>query len=659
MSLLSAAYAIGAAQPSDTLPEQHLQELTVKATGPSLIKSGGVANVTVITGRELSRLACCNLGESFATNPSVDVSYADPATGSRQIRLLGLSGAYVQMLTENVPAMRHAAAPYALSYIPGTWLRSIQVSKGAASVKNGFESVTGQINIEMLKPQDSPAVHANAYFDSETRLELNADFNAPIAPRLSLAFFTHYDKRLTAHDADHDTFVDSPLTEQLNSQLRLAYMCDRLISQVALHIVSDTRRSGQIHHADHIALPFVMSSATLHADAFAKNALFLNREHNTNIALILAGTLHDADVTYGPRPVSIHERNGYASLLFETDFTPRHNLSAGLSLNHDYDRNAMRREASLYEENIVENTAGAYAQYTFNLDSRLILMAGMRADHSSRFGWMLTPRSHLKWAPTPTLSLRASVGKGYRSPLLIADNYTRFASARIPIVIGEMAQEAAWNYGVSLSFAPLVSGRRLTLNAEYYYTDFRSATVIDYDTDPRSIAFYPLVGKSYSHAAQIDASWELLEGFTATAAYRYNRAFTTCRDGVKREAPLVSSGRGMLSLSYKTPLELWQFDLTASITAGGRMPQPYALPDGSPSWSERFPAFGRLDAQITRWFRHFSVYAGGENITGYRQKCPIISAENPYSDRFDPTLVWGPTHGAMFYVGIRLSLDDI
>ena len=107
-----------------------------------------VTNAELINSDELCRAACCNLGESFVTNPSVDVNYSDAATGAKQIKLLGLSGTYVQMLTENIPNFRGASAPYGLGYVPGPWMSSIQVSKGTSSVKNGYEALTGQINIE-------------------------------------------------------------------------------------------------------------------------------------------------------------------------------------------------------------------------------------------------------------------------------------------------------------------------------------------------------------------------------------------------------------------------------------------------------------------------------------------------------------------------------
>ncbi|MEE4286695.1 MAG: carboxypeptidase-like regulatory domain-containing protein, partial [Mariniphaga sp.] len=72
-----------------------------------------------INGAELHKAACCNLAESFETNPSVDVSYSDAVTGAKQIRLLGLEGTYSLLQIENMPNLRGLATNFGLTYVPG------------------------------------------------------------------------------------------------------------------------------------------------------------------------------------------------------------------------------------------------------------------------------------------------------------------------------------------------------------------------------------------------------------------------------------------------------------------------------------------------------------------------------------------------------------
>ena len=384
----------------DTTTQTHdLKQVVVKAT-KGIKARYRVDNTDLIGQGQLIRAACCNLGESFTTNPSVDVSYSDAATGARQIKLLGLSGTYVQMLTENIPNLRGAALPYSLGYVPGPWMQSIQVSKGASSVKNGYESTTGQINIEFLKPQGTDGVRANVYQDSELKTEVNLDGSIHLNSRLSTATLLHFENRQMDHDGNGDGFMDMPKLRQYNLMHRWAYVSPRWISQLLLRGLHDERQGGQ--SAKHATI----SSAPLYATAVEtdryemqwKNGFTLNADHNTSIALMLHGSWHDADYGFGLTRYDVTQKNGYAQLMFETDIDDHHNISVGASLNHDnYDErfNPLGTLPDAASRVTRETTPGVYAQYTYKLGDRLTVMPGVRWDHSSLYGSFITPRLHL------------------------------------------------------------------------------------------------------------------------------------------------------------------------------------------------------------------------------------------------------------------------
>lgn len=637
------------------VPAEELRAAAVTAARKPVSRMEGAQNGMVLSRTELFRAACCNLGESFTTNPSVDVSYNDAATGAKQIRLLGLAGTYVQMLTENVPDLRGAAAPFSLGYVPGTWMQSIQVSKGCASVKNGYESITGQIDVEYKKPQAEPSLEFNLYGDTKGRVETNFDGNLHLNDRLSTGLLVHYEDNIMTHDGNGDGFVDKPNVRQGNLMSRWAWMGDNYIFQAAVSGIAERRKGGQTHHAVAAGEErYRISMETTRFSGFVKNAFLLDKERNSNIALIVAGNYHDADAVYGRKVYDVTQKTGYASLIFESDFTSRHNLSAGLSINHDHyaqryrltHGNPVEAPESRGER---ETVPGIYAQYTLNLDERWVVMAGVRADHSSVYGTFVTPRFHAKWVPGKVFSLRVSAGKGYRTVHPLAEfNYLMASNRRL--VVESLRQEAAWNYGASMNFKIPMGGHILDLSAEYYYTRFSEQAVIDYDTDPAFIYVRSLGGgRSYSHTVQVEATYPVVRGLTLTAAYRYNdvRQHT---GGKLREKILTGKYKALFTASYKTPLELWQFDLTAQLTGGGRLPQ-----GTDAAAATRYPAFARLNAQVTRWFRHWSIYVGGENLANYKQKTPILAADDPWGSGFDATQVWGPVHGAMGYVGVRIN----
>ena len=627
----------------DTMKTQNLSNVTITSRRAGIKRVAGPANAVLIGREELFKAACCNLGESFTTNPSVDVNYSDAATGAKQIKLLGLSGTYVQMLTENLPNFRGAAAPYALDYVPGPWMSGIQVSKGASSVKNGYESITGQIDVEYLKPDAEEGVTLNLYGNTKSRMDANADANIHLNSQLSTELLAHYQDDYGHHDVNGDGFLDQANVRQWNLQNRWHYRSCNYIFHGGISIMKEKREGGQTEHTSHLSHLYKIGIETNRYEGYMKHAFILDSEHGTNIAVMTNLSMHQLDANYGHKHYDVNQKNAYAQLLFETNFTKQHSLSAGLSLNHDY----LTRDEQ-------ETTPGIYVQYTYNLNDKVVAMAGLRADHSSRYGMFVTPRFHLKLTPNEIVSLRLSVGKGYRTVWALAENNYLLASGR-QLVIDDLKQEQAWNSGISSSFYIPLFGKTLKLNAEYYHTHFNEQAVIDYDSDPTEIRITNLDGKSYSNTFQIDASYPVVKGLELTAAWRWNDVKSTY-GGKLMEKPLTSRYKGLVTASYKTPLGIWQFDATLQLNGGGRLPTPYTLADGTPSWESRFSAYEQVSAQITRWFRHFSVYVGGENLTGFRQKQTIINAADPWSSTFDPTMVWGPVHGAMFYAGIRINM---
>ena len=629
---------------ADTMKTENLSNVTITSRRAGTRKLGGVENGVQITRAELCKAACCNLGESFVTNPSVDVNYNDAATGAKQIKLLGLSGTYVQMLTENLPNFRGAAAPYALDYVPGPWMNSIQVSKGSSSVKNGYESITGQIDVEYLKPDADQGVTVNLYGNTKSRMDANADANIHLNDKLSSEVLLHYQDDYGHHDDNNDGFLDQPNLRQWNLQNRWKYMGGSYIFHGGLSMMKEEREGGQTTHTMQMTSSKPLYKIGINTDryeGYMKHAFILDSERGTNIALMGSASMHLLDANYGNEHYSVNQKNAYAQLMFETNLTDQHNLSVGLSLNHDYLTSSDK-----------ETTPGAYAQYTYNLNNKIVAMAGLRVDHSSIYGTFVTPRFHLKLAPNDIVSLRLSAGKGYRTVHAMAENNYLLASGR-QLVIDDLQQEQAWNYGASGSLYIPLFGKTLKLNAEYYYTHFSEQAVIDYDSNPTQIRITNLDGRSYSNTLQIDATYPVVKGLELTAAWRWNDVKCTY-GGKLMEKPLTSRYKGLVTASYKTPLGIWQFDATLQLNGGGRMPTPV---DGL--WSERFGAYEQVSAQITRWFRHFSIYVGGENLTGFHQKQAIINAADPWSSSFDPTMIWGPVHGAMFYAGIRINIGRL
>lgn len=634
----------------DTIRKSTLGEVEVssrRAEGVS--RMSGAVNGLNVGQDELFRAACCNLGESFVTNPSVDVNYNDAATGARQIKLLGLSGIYVQMLGENLPMSTGATMPYLLSYVPGAWMKSISVSKGASSVKNGPQSITGQINVEYLKPDDEPSVQLNLYGDSRLKIEGNAMANVHLNHHLSTELLAHYEHDFGHHDDNGDLWHDSPSVRQLHLMNNWKYMKGRYIMHAGVGYLQEEREGGQLLS---VANPYRVLLGAKRAEAYMKHAYLLDRGHNTNLALMATGSLYGLDGTFGSRLYGVGQRSLNSQLVLEHDFSDDHNLSTGISFSAEQMDETL---TGVQPTDVLELTPGAYAQYTFSPSYKFTAMGGIRVDHSTLYDrTYFTPRMHLKWIPSDYLTLRASTGKGYRTPHALAENHYLLASGRT-LSIQNLPQEEAWNSGVAATVYIPAGDRSVQVNAEYYYTHFLHQAVVDYDSDPTRIIIADLSGRSYSHTAQVDASYDFSDELNVLMAFRYNHVMCTYGSRLL-EKPLQSRYKGLVTIGWKPMMGIWQVDVTLALNGGGRMPTPYTLADGSLSWDEEFPAYPQLNVQLTREFRHFSIYVGGENLTNYRQPDPIINASNPWNATFEPTMIWGPVHGVMVYGGIRMKI---
>lgn len=608
-----------------------------------------------ITYAEICRAACCNLGESFETNPSVDVAYSDATTGAKQIKLLGLAGTYVQMLTENYPNFRGVASPFGLDYVPGAWMEGIYISKGTSSVKNGYEALAGQINVEYKKPKTADVLSLNLFANDAQRTEVNADGSWLINEKLSTGLFAHYSNDMKGHDDNGDGFLDYPKTNQLNLMNRWNYESGKYMAQYGGRFIHEERTGGQDPNQIKTN-PYEISLKTNRGEIYTKQAYVIGSgELAESIALIASGSIHNQESMFDTKKYDVTQKNLYASFLYEKDFSNMHNLSTGVSLNYDEFKETLQTD----NFNRREAVPGMYAQYTYNLNDKLILLGGLRADYSTRYGTFVTPRLHVKYNPFEWVHLRGSVGKGYRTANILAENNFLLASSRKINIVDNLDQEAAWNSGLNVTFYIPIASKQLTVIGEYYHTNFLNQVVVDMDSDPHAISFYNLGdGKSYTSSSQIEMSYPFFKGFTFTAAYRWNKStsdYTNPETGtVTRLAkPLLNDYKGLATASYQTPLGKWQFDLTTQFNGGGRMPTPDAL---NPLWDKTFSEHTVVNGQITKYFRNWNVYLGVENLFNYRQDNPIVDAANPRSNDFDATMIWGPVHGRKIYGGVRFTI---
>ena len=648
--------------------ENELKGITIRSKRDAVQKSlFATANTFTVNNDELLKAACCNLAESFETNPSIDVSFSDALTGTRQIQMLGLKSPYLQIMQENIPSIRGAAQAFGLTFTPGTWVESIQITKGAGSVVNGFESISGQINAELVKPFSDNKFFLNTYSSLNGRLELNTHFNRRVSKKWQTGLYIHGNYRGEKFDKNNDNFLDAPLANQINVMNRWQYTDAQngWVSFLNIRFLNDEKQTGEINFnptLDKGNTNYWGSEIdTKRFETSLKLGYVFPEIPYQSVGLQLAYSNHQQDSYFGLNVYDIKHESLYSNLLFNSIIgDTRSKFKTGI--NFTYDRYNELVNTTNYKRK--ENSLGVFFEYAFDNLEDFSLTAGVRVDTHNLLGTFITPRLHLRYAPWENGVFRASAGRGKRSANIFAENQQLFASSRkidIDAVGGNiygLNPEIAWNYGVSYLQKFKLFDKKGDITFDFYRTDFSNQVVVDWE-NPQEISFYNLEGKSIADSFQVEVNYELAKNLNLRTAFKYFDISTAYKAG-KLEKPLQPNNRFFANISYETATKdngaQWKLDLTFNNIGEQRLPNTATNPTQYqlPINSERYSL---LNSQITKVFSNkFEIYAGGENLTNVQQVNPILGSENPFGPNFDSTIVYSPIFGRAIYAGLRFKI---
>lgn len=657
-------------------PQSALEEVVVTQKRANTMKSQWqVANLHTMSSGELLKAACCNLSESFSTNPSIDVNFSDAVTGNKQIKMLGLTSPYILMAEENIPAMRGASQAYGLSFVPGTWIESIQITKGAGSVINGYESISGQINYEIEKPINARPFFLNLYTSEDSRYELNAHTKVKLSDKWATSLLAHGNVRQRKSDHNHDGFIDNPIGNQINLLNRWQYSNAEKgwVSFVNLNYMKDERQAGQIGYNP------LTDKGTTNAWGSEVNSERFTLSNKTgyvfpdtpykSIGLQNSFQSHRQDSYFGLNSYDIHQKSWYGNLIYNSIIgNTQHKFATGLSGTYDDYNEQLTTSALAGDFSRIDRSVGAFFEYTYDNSSNFSFVAGIRADSHNNLGNFITPRFHLRYNPWKEATFRLSAGRGKRAANVIAENQQLLASSRQLHIIGGdggklygLNPEIAWNYGASFLQAFKIWGKNAELSVDLYRTHFDNQVVVDLDHSPQQALFYNLNGKSFANSLQAEVSITPVKGLDFKAAYKYYDVQTQFTKG-QLEKTLTPKHRWFANIAYETAdthennHSQWKFDVTFNWLGEQRLPTTATNPLAY-RLSDYAPSFATLNAQITRVFsKTFEVYVGGENITNYKQANGILAADAPFGAYFDSTMQYAPAFGQMYYAGMRFKL---
>ncbi len=633
-------------------------DVVYKHEGTDLSFAEPVKSQTISEG-ELRRAACCNLSQSFETNPSVETSFTDAVTGTKQIEMLGLSGKYVKITNENIPDIRGLEINEGLSLIPGTWIENIRLSKGAGSVVNGYEGITGQMNLELKKPEQGEKLLANAYLNAAGVFELNFNGRQAIKKNWHTGLLLHLRKSSFVMDKNKDSFADMPTGNTFLASNRWYHKGKNGWRQnFGFKLVYKDAEAGQ-SDIDKSLNPWRMSSNIKAYKSFAKIGKVFNRPE-TSLGFQISGNLYEQDETYGKREYTAEQKSLYINSIFQSYIgNTMHRYKAGFSFRHDY----FEETAASVNYDHEENTFGAFFEYTLIPSAKFSLVAGVRADYHDAYKLFFTPRLHAKYQPDKHTSFRISAGKAYRTSNLISEYKNILASSKT-FIIDEynadlpygLQQEEAWNFGFNFSQKFNLFNKISTISLDIYHTDFIERVIADYEIEPNKVHFHNLKGDSRANSFQIQWDYNFVKNLELRLAYRFHDIQTTY-DNKLQQDPFVSKHRIFANFYFSTESG-WGINMTAGWQSSKKMPDTSLNPEQYRR-KRNSPDYFIGNVQFSKtWNNRWDLYCGIENVLNYKQDKPIIAADSPWSQYFDATQIWGPIRGIEYYIGMRFRISQ-
>lgn len=645
-----------------------LNEVVVKSERPgTYISSLNPIKTEVITKTELTKAACCDLAGCFETQGTVQAVTTNVITNSKELRILGLSGIYNQVLIDGMPLIQGLSYTYGISSIPGTLVDNIYISKGANSVLQGHESISGQINVETKEPDNTDKLLLNVYTNNFMEKQFNANYAFKKGKWSDLLAFQTV-QPANKFDRDHDTFLDVPLLTRYMLFNKWKYGNDKdwgWSSRIGLRYLNEQRIGGQTFfnsaNDKGTTNAYGQTVNIQQPELWTKTSYRFN--DNNKLSFIASTFYQDQKSYFGTTRYTANQTNAYANLQYELFYQGRHILKTGISYRHlsldeniAFTANPLNRTYN-GDYRKKESIPGVFAENTFNwADNKLVWITGLRLDHHNQFGSYLTPRTLLKYDIKEGSTIRASIGTGWRTINLFSENNNLLASSRNIIISEQLKPERALNYG--LNFTQKFDARTVEgyITVDFYRTQFQNQIFPDYDADPTRAIISNFTGTSVSNGFQAEAYAKFFNRLELKSAYNYLDVYRLV-DGQKVVLPFNPANKVLSTISYKPLTNKWHADVNIHWFGKQRLPNTrnnpveYQRPDQSQSYT-------LFNAQFTKNWKRFEVYAGCENIFDFRQKQPIIGWQNPFSPYFDTSSVWGPTRGREIYAGIRFKLTQ-
>ena len=647
----------------ELVPNDSLEEVVISGTLKPISKLDSPLPVEVYGKAFFSANPTASVFEALENVNGIRPQLNCNVCSTGDIHINGQEGSYTMVLIDGLPIVSGLSTVYGLSGIPQSLLERVEIVKGPASTLYGSEAIGGVINLITKLPENSPAFSIDTFFSGWGEANTDLGYKYRLSARSYGLLGINYYNYSNPIDNNGDGFTDLTLQDRLSIFNKFRFG-DNL--SVATRFVYEDRWGGQMNWA-----PKYRGGDQVYGESIytARIEAFGKYQFNSNLSLQFSFNDHNQNSVYGTTLFNAKQSIGFGQMIWNKTL-PKNDFLIGLAYRYTcYDDDT----SAVYNNNAgVTHLPGVFVQNETKIDAYNTLLLGLRYDHNSIHGNILTPRINYKINNLDKSAIfRLSAGTGYRVAQVFTEDHAALTGAREVVFVDELAPEKSRN--INLNYVKTFyfkQGVIFDIDLSLFHTVFSNKIIPDYDTNPNKIIYDNLDGSSISTGASLNANLVNQNGVRINLGATYIDTYAKAA-GVKTRPYLTERFQGVWKIEKKWYPSNLTFDLTGTTTGPLKLPTLSAL-DPRPSMSETFTI---VNIQLTKnWGGAFETFGGVKNMLNFTPPANSISrafdpfdkqvtfdgsgnvlqtANNPYALTFDPSYVYASNQGIRFFVGVR------